>query len=138
MYIICVWFAWCCKFELRSLLCTYVYERRHRQLEVVSEISGVRLDLAGNLVLFSRITEINSRVDTTNLGERHFYRSVDHRLLVIASILAGSSRERSQSRSRQHEKRRKIEPWTFCQRSQDVGIELKDYINVIDKYLLKN
>lgn len=62
-------------------------------MEVVGKISGIRLDLIGDLVFFFRITEING-VDATNFGERHFHPTVDRRLLVIASILAAPGRRR--------------------------------------------
>lgn len=41
-------------------------------MKIVAEIFRVRFDLAGNLILFSRIAKINEGIDTTNLGERHF------------------------------------------------------------------
>lgn len=77
----------------------YVHVRRHRQVKVVGEIFSVRFDLAGDLVFLPRIAKIDGRIDTTNLGERHFCQSVDHRLLVIATILITSSRGRSRQRS---------------------------------------
>lgn len=67
-------------------------------MKVVGKISGIRFDFAGDLVLFARITEIDGRVDATNLSERHFHHSVDRRLLVIVSILSASNRERLRSR----------------------------------------
>jgi len=68
----------------------YVYERRHCQVKVVGEISSICLDFIDDLIIFSRIAKINRRLDTTNIGERHFYPNVDRRLLDCLSSIQSS------------------------------------------------
>lgn len=51
---------------------TYIYKRGHCQMKIVAKVFRICLDLAGNLIFFSRISKISEGVDTANLGERHF------------------------------------------------------------------